>query len=271
MIRNLPIIVSTDNSPSAKNKWRYIKPGLYDLLAGLAERNHEDVDVHRLVELCTFNDHVEPLTGNCVLEPEKVLEMVSRPGDEDTLDLPEDVPYVENNELFRCKGLTDIGALCDYLDMRLTRGEGGLIPDKESPDYAPILVIVTDLMHTTASSMDAPWKKLHRNKFFQACKKIVVFFGPENRAAAAQELAGGAENVITLNDNIIDHLAQILFDSVILNSDSTHLEGADQTPQEIGDEIKDKINKGKKSVEELNETERLMNEVNRLLYPSLVS
>ena len=46
MIRNLPIIVSTDNSPSAKNKWRYIKPGLYDLLAGLAERNREDVDVH---------------------------------------------------------------------------------------------------------------------------------------------------------------------------------------------------------------------------------
>ena len=77
--------------------------------------------------------------------------------------------------------------------------------------------------------------------------------------------------MIALNDNIIDHLAQILFDSVILNSDSTHLEGADQTPQEIGDEIKDKINKGKKSVEELNETERLMNEVNRLLYPSLVS
>lgn len=271
MIRTLPISLYMDNSPSAKSKWRYIKPGLYEFLAALAERNREDVDVHRMVELCTFNDQLEPLTGNCILEPEKVLEMISRPGDDASMDLPENVPYVENNELFRCKGLTDIGLLCDHLDKRLSRGEGGLVPDKDSPDYAPVPVIVTDMMHTSAASMDAPWKKLHKNKFFKACKKIVVFFGPEDQAAAAQELAGGAENVITLNDNIIDHLSQVLFDSVILNSDSTHLEGADQTPQEIGDEIKDKISKGKQSVAELNETDRLMDEVNRLLYPNLVS
>lgn len=271
MKRTQKIIRYLDISPSTKRKWRYIKPSLYNFLQMLADKNKEDVDVQYLVELYTFNDSVHPLTGGCVLEPEKVLEMISRPGDEDNEDLPEDSPYIENNELFRCAGLTNIGALCSHIDSRLTRQEGGLIPMEESPDPAPIIVIDSDLVHTSTSKMNHPWEQLHRNKFFKACKKIVNFFGPESQAAAAQELAGGAENVITLNDNVAEHLSQIFFDSVILNSDSTHLEAADQTPKEIGDKIKKKVEDGQRSVGELDETARLMEEVNRLLYPNLIA
>ena len=265
MKRILRIPVFLDTSPSAAKKWRSIKPAVYDFLSALAEANRENVDVQILVELCTFNDSVVSLTNGYALDPAKVLEMISRPGDDATMDLPEDEPYVETNELFVCKGLTNIGALCAYLDSRLTRDEGGLVPAAGCPDFAPIPVIITDLMHTSCDSLTAPWDKLHHNKFYNACKKIVVFFGPESRTKAAEALAGGPENVVTLNDRIIDYLAQVMFDSVILNSDSSHLEGANMTPQEIGDGIKDKIEKGRESAKELTETDKMMSEIERLL------
>ena len=95
-----------------------------------------------------------------------------------------------------------------------------------------------------------------KNRFFNACKKIIIFVGnSESKKKAAAALAGGEENVISITSNLKEFLAPVMISATMIQSDSTHISNATTTPQETGKELCRKTESGKDSQNQFRDKE----------------
>ena len=224
------IIIPLDRSGSMAPKRKEIFSAMHELLNTLADENLVNVDVEYRVRLATFNDQITELTDRCALPPEDVAAMF---GEDD---------YV-------CSGFTALAAVLDYLDKNLSRSPGSFLDGLRPGDCMPIILMPTDLEETDAPEViSAARERLMKNRFFNACKKIIIFVGSsESKKKAAAVLAGGEENVISITSNLKEFLAPVMISATMIQSDSTHISNRTTSPEKTGTELRKKTESGKDS------------------------
>lgn len=224
------IIIPLDKSGSMAPRRKEVFAAVHELLKTLAEENLVNVDVEYRVRLATFNDQITELTDRSSLPPEDVAAMFTE-------------------EDYVCSGFTSISAVLDWLDKNLSRSPGSFLDGLRPGDCMPVILMPTDMEETDAPEViSAAKEQLMKNRFFNACKKIIIFVGnSENKKKAAAALAGGEENVISISSNLKDFLAPVMISATLIQSDSTHISNNTTSPEETGRELRKKTESGKES------------------------
>ena len=121
----------------------------------------------------------------------------------------------------------------------------------------PVILMPTDMEDTDAPEVIAAAReRLMKNRFFNACKKIIIFVGSsENKKKAAATLAGGEENVISITNNLKEYLSPIMISATMIQSDSTHISNSTTSPVETGKELRKKTESGKESQNQFRDKE----------------
>ena len=227
------LAIPLDRSGSMAIRREEVFGAIHTLLSVLKKENLENVEVEYRVRLALFNEKVTELTTTALL--------------------PEDVAELFGEEEYVCNGLTGIATLYNYLDTNFSRASGAFLDGLRSGDALPMLLLVTDMEATDSNEvLAAAQEKLMKNKFFAASKRIVMFVGTsETKKKAAAALAGGEENVICVTSNVKEHLAALLVSATLIHSDSTHISNASTTPEEMGKDLRKKLEAGKESQDQL--------------------
>lgn len=229
-LRRIFLTLRVDISGSMTPHQEAITKSIRSLLKTLADKNKTAEDGEFLVRIVTFSDSVNVLNES-FLPPEQLLELV-------------------DNTTFRCDGGTNLTAIVQEIDRDCSR-TGISFADKHTSDFQPMSLLITDFMGTDAeSSRQAAVDRLLDNRLYtQKTQSLCVFVGPDSLKANVAALAGGADRVIALSDDLDQYLTPVIMGSTISMALDTHVNSP--TSGDIGRNVAERAKDGALSSDEL--------------------
>ncbi len=243
-----PILLCLDKSGSMSFHQKAVFEAIHQLFAETKKDNETNVDMEYAFWVKTFNDRVEECTDRAFVSPETAALMFDR-------------------DRYQCCGGTGFVEL--YTDLDQLYSTKGMFAQMKKGDFAPTLIIPSDLEETDArENYEKAREKLHNNPLFAKSKRIVIFTGTsEEKRKAAVELAGGEEYVVTLGSNVRQLLTPVLIGTTMMRANATQMTNMTTTPSETGKKIREKLEDGKRSAQNLTD-EELEKELARYLKES---
>lgn len=233
-VRLLRILILIDRSGSMSGLENETYTAITDLLSALAKKNRTSEDIEYRVSLAFFNDSVDHAVP-VPLKPEDLLEVLDR-------------------NQFCCTGGTDLTGAVAFLDKQFSR-TSPLMTDLHTADPKTFCLILTDMAGTDNNeSRKNAIHKIQKNRFYtKANQTLCIFSGSDANKGEAAILAGGEQNVIALDSDIIQYLAPILLEGTISMTDATHTsdEEGELTIAEKAAKIKEKTAEGNASAAQL--------------------
>lgn len=228
-LRAVLITFYIDTSGSMESLEGELNTGMRDVLTNLDEKNQNAEDWKFEVKIVTFNDSVHELNTE-FLEPGQLLELL-------------------DSKTFECGGGTNLTAIVNRIDADCSRTAQGYA-DAHTGAAKPIHILITDYVGTDAdSTREAAQNRLMSNRLYtEKSVNLCVFVGPENRRNKVEALAGGADNVIALSENLSSYLTPMVMESSVLSSVETHVAG---TTAGVAAQAKAHKQQGEESAEEL--------------------
>lgn len=231
-----PIVIAADKSGSMSFNQEAVYSAHQTLFQKAAADNKTNVDTEYAFWIKTFHDNVEECTDRAFVSPELAAAMFDR-------------------DRYQCSGGTNIAKL--LLDLNGLYSRSGVFAQLEKGDFAPVLVMTTDLQETDRrEDYDSARDLLLNNPLFTKSKRIIIFTGesPEKRKEAV-ELAGGEEYVISLGADVRQLLTPVLIGTTMMRSNATQMTNMTSTPEQTGKMIREKIEEGKRSAQNLTDEE----------------
>lgn len=238
-LRACRISLWVDTSGSMSGHASDMAKGVKNLLQELADKNKDAEDCQFLVKIITFSNDVHVL-NNEFLDPAQLLEVV----DESTLS---------------CDGGTNLTALLREMDAACSRQAEGFKGAHRS-DYKPVNVLITDMHGTdTQSARDAALNRLMDNQLFTKKSEVLcVYVGSESDFHYVEKIAGGKQNIVSINESFGKYIAPVVMGSSVLSSIETHVNG--QSNGSLAEEAKKRAGDGEKSAKQL--MDEIMNTLN---------
>ena len=237
-LRRIFLTIRVDVSGSMSPHQAAISSSVRSLLKALADKNKAAEDGEFAVRLVTFSNDVHVLNAS-FLPPEQLLELL-------------------DDTTFSCSGGTNLTAIVQEIDQDCSR-RGVSFADKHTSDFQPMSLLITDFMGTDPeSSRQAAVDRLLDNRLYtQKTQSLCVFVGPESLQDRVAALAGGADRVIALSDDLDQYLTPVIMGSTISMALDTHI----NTPSssDIGRNAAQRAKDGALSSDEL------ADELNKLL------
>lgn len=193
-----------DTSGSMECHEKDLQESVTTVLEALAKHNATGEDGEFLVRIVTFNNDVDVLNEQ-FLPPEQLVELI-------------------DNSTFHCSGGTNLTAIVNRIDSDCSR-QGVAFANKHSSDYQPFSILISDFVGTDSdTSREAAMDRLRQNQLYvKKSQALCVFVGPESQKHNVEILAGGADRVIALEDNLERYLTPVVLGSTINMSEATHL------------------------------------------------
>lgn len=238
-LRACRISLWVDTSGSMSGHTSDMAKGVKNLLQELADKNKNAEDCQFLVKIITFSNDVHVL-NNEFLDPAQLLEII----DEST---------------FSCDGGTNLTALLREMDAACSRQAEGFKGAHRS-DYKPVNVLITDMHGTdTQSARDAALNRLMDNQLFTKKSEVLcVYVGSESDFHYVEKIAGGKQNIVSINESFGKYIAPVVMGSSVLSSIETHVNG--QSNGSLAEEAKKRAGDGEKSAKQL--MDEIMNTLN---------
>lgn len=200
------------------------------VLKNLAARNQSAEDCEFLVRIVTFNNDVHVLNEQ-FLPPEQLLELIDA-------------------STFRCSGGTNLTAIVQQIDADCSR-QGAAFANKHSSDFQPFSILITDFMGTDSdSTRESAMNRLLQNQLYvNKSQALCVFVGPESQKSSVEALAGGADRVIALEQDLDKYLTPVIMGSTIQMNEATHMQN--DTSSSVAQQVAQRVEDGGVSAQEL--------------------
>lgn len=229
-LRRIFLTVRVDTSGSMSHHKPAVTAAVKALLKALADQNYAAEDAEFVVRIVTFNNSVH-LINDTFLPPDQLMELV-------------------DDSTFDCRGGTNLTAIVQEIDQDCSRS-GISFAGKHTSDFQPMSLLITDFMGTDdASSRQAAVDRLLDNRLYtEKTQSLCVFVGPEHLRDKVAALAGGADRVIALSDDLDKYLTPVVMGSTINMAMQTHINAP--SSGDIGRNVAARSEDGSLSADEL--------------------